>query len=135
MAATGTEQLVPGTSRYTPLRRWIFLAVLFLVGTSSSVDRVVISVLLEPIKHEFQVSDAELGLLSGLSFALLYSVLGVPIARYADRGDRKLLITVAISVWSVMTMLCAAATGFWHLLAARIGVGVGEAGRRRRRNR
>jgi MFS family permease len=128
-AIAGAEPSVADAShRYTPLRRWIFLAVLFLVGTSSSVDRVVVSVLLEPIKHEFQVSDAELGLLSGLSFALLYSVLGVPIARYADRGDRKLLITAAISVWSVMTMLCAAATGFWHLLAARIGVGVGEAG-------
>lgn len=113
---------------YAPARRWLFLAILFLVGTSSSIDRVVISVLLEPIKHEFRLSDAQLGMMSGFSFALLYSLFGLPIARYADRGDRRLLITVAIGVWSAMTMLCAAAGSFAHLLAARIGVGVGEAG-------
>ena len=113
---------------YTPARRWTFLAILFLVGASSSIDRVVISVLLEPIKHEFQVSDTQLGLLSGLSFALLYSAFGLPIARFADRGNRKKLIAVAISVWSLMTVLCAAAASFWQLLLARIGVGVGEAG-------
>lgn len=116
------------SSLYSPARRWLFLGILFLVGTSSSVDRVVISVLLDPIKQEFQVSDTMLGMLSGLSFALLYSVLGLPIARLADRGDRKLLITAAITVWSAMTALCAAAGTFWQLLIARIGVGVGEAG-------
>ena len=121
-AASGFSHL------YAPARRWIFLAILFLVGTSSSVDRVIISVLLEPIRHEFGVSDTMLGLLSGLSFALLYSVLGLPIARYADRGDRRLLITIAIGVWSAMTMLCGAAQSFAQLLLARIGVGVGEAG-------
>lgn len=126
---SGADAALPPPARnYSPVRRWVFLAVLFLVGTSSSVDRVVISVLLEPIKQEFQVSDTQLGMLSGLSFALLYSVLGVPIARYADRGDRRLLITVAVTVWSAMTMLCGVAASFWHLLAARIGVGVGEAG-------
>ncbi len=113
---------------YTPARRWTFLAILFLVGASSSIDRVVISVLLEPIKQEFQVSDTQLGLLSGLSFALLYSAFGLPIARFADRGNRKKLIAAAISVWSLMTVLCAAAASFWQLLLARIGVGVGEAG-------
>jgi len=109
-------------------RRWLLLAVLFLVGTSSATDRVVISVLLEPIKREFGVSDAQLGLLSGLSFAVLYSVLGLPIARWADRGDRRRLITIALSVWSGMTVVCAAAGNFWQLLIARIGVGAGEAG-------
>lgn len=118
----------PYAAFYTPARRNFFLFVLFMVGTSSSVDRVIISVLLEPIKAEFQVSDTMLGLLSGLAFALLYAVLGVPIARLADRGNRKTLITVALSVWSVMTVLCAAAGSFWHLILARIGVGAGEAG-------
>lgn len=112
----------------SPGRRWLFLGILFLVGTSSSIDRVVISVLLEPIKQEFQVSDTLLGLLSGLSFALLYSILGIPFARFADRGNRKLLIAGAITVWSAMTVLCAAAANMWQLLLARIGVGVGEAG-------
>lgn len=109
-------------------RRWLMLAILFLVGTSSATDRVVISVLLDPIKREFGVSDTQLGLLSGMSFALLYSVLGLPIARWADRGDRRWLIAIALSVWSGMTVACAAATGFWQLLIARIGVGAGEAG-------
>lgn len=125
----GDPAAPPGAAvSYSPLHRSLFLAVLFLVGTSSSVDRVVISVLLEPIKREFSATDTQLGLLSGLSFALLYSILGVPIARYADRGDRTRLIAGALAVWSGMTMLCAAATGFWHLLAARVGVGIGEAG-------
>jgi predicted MFS family arabinose efflux permease len=109
-------------------RRWLLLAILFLVGTSSATDRVVISVLLDPIKREFGVSDTQLGLLSGMSFALLYSVLGLPIARWADRGDRRRLITIALSVWSGMTVACATVTGFWQLLIARIGVGAGEAG-------
>lgn len=128
MPASDAIDPSPAGVTYTPARRWLFLAVLFLVGTSSSIDRVVISVLLEPIKHEFGLSDAQLGMMSGFSFALLYSLFGLPIARYADRGDRRLLITVAIGVWSAMTMLCAAAGSFAQLLAARIGVGVGEAG-------
>ncbi len=134
VVSTGVEQpttsnaVAADASPYSPARRWLFLSILFLVGTSSSVDRVVISVLLEPIKQEFQVSDTMLGMLSGLSFALLYSLLGLPVARLADRGDRKLLITIAITVWSAMTALCAAAGTFWQLLIARIGVGVGEAG-------
>lgn len=109
-------------------RKWLFLAILFLAGTSSSVDRVVVAVLVEPLKAEFGLSDTQIGLLSGLSFALLYSVMGLPIARFADRGDRRILMTIAISVWSGMTVLCAAATSYWQLLLARIGVGVGEAG-------
>lgn len=127
-AAPDQAETTGSSHLYSPARRWFFLAILFLVGTSSSIDRVVISVLLEPIKQEFGVSDTQLGLLSGLSFALLYSMLGLPIARWADRGDRTLLITVAISIWSAMTMLCAVAGSFWQLLLARIGVGVGEAG-------
>src|SRR5882757_8384243 len=109
-------------------RRWLMLAILFLVGTSSATDRVVISVLLQPIKAEFGISDTWLGLLTVMSFPLLYSVLGLPIARWADRGDRRLLITIALTVWSGMTVLCAAAANFWQLLIARIGVGAGEAG-------
>jgi MFS family permease len=115
-------------SPYSPTTRWLFLAILFLVGTSSSIDRVIISVLLEPIKQEFHVSDTMLGLLGGLSFALLYSVAGIPMARLADRGDRKLLIAVATAVWSVMTIVCGMAASFWQLFLARVGVGFGEAG-------
>jgi predicted MFS family arabinose efflux permease len=113
---------------YSERQRWLFLIVLFLVSTSNYADRYVISVLLEPIKREFQVSDASLGLLSGLCFALFYTAAGVPIARWADRGNRRTIITLTLTLWSVMTMLCGLAQSFWHLIAARIGVGVGEAG-------
>lgn len=109
-------------------RRWGYLLILFLVGTSASLDRVIISVLLEPIKREFGVSDTLLGLLSGASFALLYAVLGVPVARWADIGNRKRIITLALATWSVMTALCGLAQSFWQLALARVGVGIGEAG-------
>jgi predicted MFS family arabinose efflux permease len=102
--------------------------VLFLVGTSNYVDRNIIGVLLEQIKGEFQVSDTLLGLLSGVSFALFYATLGIPVARWADRGDRTLVITLSLTIWSVMTALCGATSTFWQLAAARFGVGAGEAG-------
>lgn len=113
---------------YTPARRVLFLTILFLVATSSVVDRIIISVLLEPIKNEFHVSDAALGLLGGLAFTLLYATLGIPIARWADRGNRVQLITLALSVWSVMTVLCGMVGSFAQLVLARVGVGAGEAG-------
>lgn len=113
---------------YTPRRRTALLAVLFLIGTSNYVDRNIIGVLLEPIKAEFRVSDTQLGLLSGISFAALYATLGIPIARWADRGDRRLIITLALVVWSGMTALCGLAQNFWQLAVIRIGVGAGEAG-------
>jgi predicted MFS family arabinose efflux permease len=114
--------------RYTPRQRRQFLLVLFLIGTCNFVDRNVIGVLLEQIKAEFQASDTVLGLLSGLSFALFYATLGIPVARWADRGDRKRVIAVSVSIWSVMTVLCGFASSFWQLLVARFGVGAGEAG-------
>jgi MFS family permease len=113
---------------YSPRQRWTYLAVLFLVSMSNYVDRNVISVLLEPIKAEFQVSDTMLGLLTGLSFALFYATLGIPVARWADRGDRRFIITVSLVIWSTMTALCGMAQSFWQLALARVGVGAGEAG-------
>jgi MFS family permease len=113
---------------YTPRQRGGFLAVLFLVSTSQFFDRNVIAVLLEPIKHEFTVSDTMLGLLGGLCFALFYAVAGMPVARWADRGNRRTIITLALTLWSIMTMLCGLAQSFWQLALARVGVGVGESG-------
>lgn len=113
---------------FTPRQRASMLFVLFLVSTSSYLDRNMLGVALEPIKTEFQVSDSMLGLLSGLSFAFLYATLGIPVARWADRGDRKVIIAAALSVWSGMTVLCGLALNFWQLVLARIGVGAGEAG-------
>lgn len=109
-------------------RRWLYLAILFLVTTSNYVDRQIVGILLEPIKREFGVSDTVLGLLTGFSFAIFYATLGIPVARYADRGDRRLLISLSLLVWSFFTFVSGFAQQFWHLVVARIGVGAGEAG-------
>jgi predicted MFS family arabinose efflux permease len=113
---------------YSNGRRFLFLGVLFLIATSNYFDYFVISVLLDPIKREFHVSDATLGLLSGLCFAILYAITALPIARLADRGNRKTVMTVAMSAWSVATALCGLAHSFWQLAAARLAVGAVEPG-------
>lgn len=114
--------------RYSERQRWGLLAVLFLVTTSNYFDYFILSVLLEPIKREFQVSDTLLGLLSGAGFALVYAVAGLPVAQWADRGNRRTIITVTLAGWSVMTTLCAMARSFWSLALARFGVGAFEPG-------
>ncbi|MDH2380748.1 MFS transporter [Bradyrhizobium sp. CER78] len=91
-------------------------------------DRQIFSILIPAMKAELNLSDTELGALSGLAFALFYSVLGMPIARLADRTDRGRVLAAAVALWSAMTMLCAAVSGFWQLALARMMVGVGEAG-------
>jgi MFS family permease len=118
----------PSWDLYSPRQRWFFLAILFLVSLSNYVDRQVMSVLLEPIKTEFGASDTEMGLLGGFAFGALYAVLGLPVARLADRGNRRTVIAWSIAAWSVMTMLCGAARSFPQLFLARVGVGIGEAG-------
>ncbi|HEX7774962.1 MAG TPA: MFS transporter [Parvibaculum sp.] len=127
------EARVPSGGRATVKRGSAFnrhyaLIILTLAYTSSHIDRGIINIVLQPIKNEFHVSDAMLGLLSGLAFALFYATLGVPIAMWADRGNRRNIVALAVTVWSVMTAACGLATSFSHLLAARIGVGIGEAG-------
>lgn len=92
------------------------------------IDRLLISILIEPIKAEFGISDTQIGLLSGVAFAIFYSVFGFPFGRLADRIGRKPVIALACIAWSAMTMLCGIATSFVMLLLFRIGVAVGEAG-------
>jgi predicted MFS family arabinose efflux permease len=104
------------------------LGLLVLVYVSNYADRILLGILLPAIKAEFQLSDTELGFLHGTAFAIFYATLGIPIALYADRGNRKLVIVASTVMWSVMTALCGLAQNFWQLVAARIGVGVGEAG-------
>lgn len=104
------------------------LALLTLVFVINFVDRQVLSVLIEPIKRELHLTDTQLGLLSGLAFALFYVTFAVPIARLADRKSRRMLIAVCMVVWSSMTALAGAALNFTHLLLTRIGVAIGEAG-------
>lgn len=108
--------------------RWYVLGMLALTYAFSFMDRQILSILLEDIRAEFSLSDLQLGLLSGIAFALFYATLGVPIARLADRFNRVTIVSAAVTVWSAMTALCGAAASFWQLFLARVGVGIGEAG-------
>lgn len=110
-----------------PYKGWA-LFLLFLTYTSSYVDRSIIGILQEPIKHELGLSDGQLGILGGLSFALFYTTLAIPIARLAERYSRKLIISASLVAWSLMTILCGVSQSYFQLLLCRIGVGVGEAG-------
>lgn len=115
-------------SQYSTRYVWHVIVVLTLVNVFNYMDRMALSMLAPLVKADLQLSDTQLGLLIGLAFSLFYAVCGLPIARWADRGNRKNLITTALSIWSVMTALSGAAQNFWHLLLARMGVGAGEAG-------
>jgi predicted MFS family arabinose efflux permease len=104
------------------------LAVLLLAYIFNFLDRQIVSILKIPLKTDFGLTDTQLGLMGGIAFASVYSTLAIPIARYADRRGRSRVIAVSVAVWSLFTALCGAAQNFWQLFAARMGVGVGEAG-------
>lgn len=104
------------------------LAVLSLITALNYYDRNLITILVEDIKRDLRLSDTEIGLLTGLGFALVYSIASIPIARYADNGRRVRVLGIALTVWSVMTAMSGFAGGFFSMLAARLGVGFGEAG-------
>ena len=108
--------------------RYYVLALLTLGYVFNFVYRQVMTILLEPIKAEFGATDTQMGLLSGLAFALFYATLGLPVARLADRWSRTKVLSISMTTWSAVTALCATATGFWHLALLRVGVGIGEAG-------
>ena len=123
-----------GTSRY----RSYVLAALTLIYILNFVDRGLLAVVGPDLVPELGISDTQFGLLTGFGFALLYTIVGIPLARYADTGNRVWLMSVCIALWSIMTVLCGLATevtvgsvtigAFWILLACRVGVGIGEAG-------
>ncbi|MEJ2411051.1 MAG: MFS transporter, partial [Novosphingobium sp.] len=104
------------------------LAMLLLVYVFNFVDRQILAILAAPIQADLGLDDAQMGMLGGLAFAILYSTLGVPLASLADRTSRSWVITGSLVIWSLFTAVCALAQGFWHIFLARLGVGVGEAG-------
>jgi MFS transporter, Spinster family, sphingosine-1-phosphate transporter len=104
------------------------LAVLTIILMFNYVDRLALGVMLQDIKVDLQLSDTQLGVLSGIAFALFYSVMGVPIARWADRGNRVTIISLTAALWSAAVALCGMAGSFLQLLFIRVGVAVGEAG-------
>lgn len=108
--------------------KWFVLAMLTAVYTFSFIDRQILVILAEPIKADLGLSDTQLGLLTGLAFAALYITLGLPIARLADKGNRKNIVAISLAIWSFMTAISGSATNFLQLFLARVGVGIGEAG-------
>lgn len=119
---TGTDFRV--SDRYRSYVVWL----LFFVYVLNFVDRQILTILIQPIKQEFALSDTQAGLLGGLAFAFLYSTLGIPIARYADRSNRVTIIATSLAVWSLFTAATGLARSFTQLLLARVAVGIGEAG-------
>lgn len=104
------------------------MVLLLLVNTINYMDRMVLNILAEPIKHDLGLADWQIGAMNGLAFASLYTILGIPIARLAERHNRPMIIAASIMAWSGFTSVCGFANSFVHLVMARIGVGIGEAG-------
>ena len=104
------------------------MGLLLAISIINYLDRQVVHILAEPIKNDLGLADWQLGMLTGLAFGVLYTLLGLPIARLAERGNRPLIIASATAVWSLFTVLCGTVNYFWQLALARVGVGIGEAG-------
>jgi len=104
------------------------LIVLLALLSWNFVDRLTLGLVLQEVRADLQMTDTQLGLLTGIAFAIFYSLLGIPIARWADRGNRVTIIAASAAVWSLAVALCGFAQSFGQLLAARISVGIGEAG-------
>ena len=121
---------VPGSTNelYKPIYRNYVLALLFLGYALNAMDRGILGLLVEPIRHEFNATDTQLGFLGGIAFAIFYSFFGIPIAVWADRSNRKNILALAVFLWSGMTALCGAAVNFLMLVFTRVGTAVGEAG-------
>jgi len=110
-----------------PLYAWYVVGVLMLAYTNSFIDRQIISLLIDPIRRDLQINDTQVSLLAGIAFTIFYTLMGVPIARLSDQKNRRTIITIGITFWSLMTSACGMAQQYWQLFLARMGVGVGEA--------
>ncbi len=111
-----------------PRSRYYLLLLLTILNVLLVLDKIVLSVLIEPIRAEFGLSDRHLGVIMGFVYAVFMGAAGLPLGVLADRVNRRNLAAACVSAWSAMTLVCAAAQNMWHLILGRIGVGVGEAG-------
>lgn len=111
----------------SPARAWYGVAVFTLALTFNAIDRQIMNLLVGPIKHDLAISDTQMSLLLGFSYAVFSAVAGIPIARLADVHSRRLIIGIGIVGWSTMTAACGIAQNYWQLFLARVGVGVGDA--------
>lgn len=126
--AVAEETKAGEASLFSPVYRTYMLGLLVFVYAFNFVDRNILAILLPQIKDELQLADWQLGFTGGIAFALFYTAVGLPIAKWADRGNRAGIISLAVAVWSLMTATGFFVQNFYHLVAARIGVGIGEAG-------
>ncbi|MGE8361223.1 spinster family MFS transporter [Pseudomonas sp.] len=108
-------------------RAWVTVAILMVAYVLSFIDRQILNLLVGPIRRDLMISDTQMSLLMGLSFALFYTVCGIPLGRLADTRSRRGLIAIGILFWSAATAACGMAKLYWQFLLCRIGVGVGEA--------
>ena len=106
---------------------WYVVVVLLLVYILSFVDRAIVQYLVDPIRADLQINDFQFSLVQSFSFSVLYSIMGIPLGRLADSRTRRGILAAGIALWSIMTILCGKADGFWGLFFARMGVGLGEA--------
>src|SRR3954468_15372996 len=125
--ASAADSSVARVDWANPMYAWFVVLVLTLAYTCSFIDRQILTLLIEPIRRDLHVSDTQVSLLGGLAFSILYTTLGIPIARLADQTHRRNLMAAGLAFWSLMTASCGFARSFWGLFAARVGVGVGEA--------
>jgi len=127
---TPIVQTEDGSSPDRPVtgRAWYALVILTLIYTLHAVDRSVMSIMVEPIKKEFDLSDGHMGVLTGLAFGLTYALAGLPLGYLIDRVDRRRLLSVLVAVWSGCTALCGIAQSYAMLVTARLAVGMAEAG-------
>jgi MFS family permease len=126
-SSAGAAPLSGDSSYPSQFAAWYSVSVLMLMYIFSFVDRTTISLLVEPMKRDLHISDTQIGMLQGLAFALLYTFLGLPIARLSDRHSRRAIIGAGVFIWSIMATLCGLARTAVQLFMARVGVGVGEA--------
>lgn len=126
-AMTSESTVTPPASSGSISRAWYAVAILTIANVSGFVDRQILNLLVEPIKRDLHITDTQVSLLMGLSFVVFYSVLGLPIGRWVDRGHRPRIVALGAAVWSLMTAFTGMASSYAQLFAARIGIGVGEA--------
>ncbi|CAB3699800.1 spinster family MFS transporter [Achromobacter piechaudii] len=122
-----TDATLPPETKRSYAYEWYVVVICMLAYILSFVDRQILALMIEPIKHDLQLSDTQFSLLHGLAFSLFYAVMGIPIALLADRYSRPKIIAIGVAFWSLATAACGLSRSFAHMFLARIGVGVGEA--------
>ncbi|MBT8079398.1 MAG: MFS transporter [Gammaproteobacteria bacterium] len=110
-----------------PWYAWLTVAILFVAYIFSFIDRMILSLLVEPMKRDLSLTDTQFSLLQGFAFAILYTFAGLPMGRLIDRTSRVRVIALGVAFWSLMTTVCGMVSSYWQLFLARVGVGVGEA--------